>query len=149
MDKANALKENKGNFDKRMHMSHDSISDIKWWVTSIPGAYNPVSHGETQITLSTDASFNGWGVCIDTTTTGGNWTPEERAHDINYLEMLAAFLALKSFSSAIKGKHVKLQIDNLFYCSMLHKEYGHLPLNSKQHTSGTNLVLVYKQQCVG
>ena len=26
--------------------------------------------------------------------------------------MLAAFLALKSFSSAIKGKHVKLQIDN-------------------------------------
>ena len=28
---------------------------------------------------------------------------------------------------------------------MPHKEYGHLPLNFKQHTSGTNLVLVYKQ----
>ena len=72
MDKANTLKENKGNFDKRMHMSHDSISDIKWWITSIPEAYNPVSHGEIQITLSTDASFNGWGACIDTTTTGGS-----------------------------------------------------------------------------
>ena len=38
MDKANALKENKENFDKRMHMSHDSFSDIKLWITSIPGA---------------------------------------------------------------------------------------------------------------
>ena len=54
----------------------------------------------------------GGGACIDTPTTGSSWAPEERAHDINYLEILAAFLALKSFSSAIKGKHVKLQIDN-------------------------------------
>ena len=69
-------------------MSDDSISDIKWWIKSIPEAYNPISHGEAQITMSTDASFNGWGgACTDTTTTGGNWAPEERAHDINYLEI--------------------------------------------------------------
>ena len=112
MDKTTALQANKGNFDKGMCVSNDSISDIKWWIKSIPEVYNPISHGEAQITMSTDASFNGWGACIDTTTTGSNWAPEERAHDINYLEILAAFLALKSFSSAIIGKHVKLQIDN-------------------------------------
>jgi len=42
----------------------------------------------------------------------GNWTPEEAQHDIYYLEMLAVFLALKSFSNAISGKHVKLMDDN-------------------------------------
>ena len=105
MDKANAFKENKGILTREC-ICHMTVSDIKWWITSIPGAYNPLSHGKTQITLSTDASFNGWGACIDTTTTGSNWTPKERAHDINYLEMLAAFLALKSFYSAIKRKHV-------------------------------------------
>ena len=73
-----------------MCRSHDSISHIRWWIKSIPEAYNAVSHGEAQITLSTDASFNwcGGGGCIDTTTTGGNWIPEKRVHDINYLEIL-------------------------------------------------------------
>lgn len=45
--------------------------------------------------MSTDASLTGWGACIDTTTTGGDWTPDD---DINYLEILAVFLALQSFS---------------------------------------------------
>lgn len=39
--------------------------------------------------MTIDAPFTGWGCCFDTVTTGGNWTPEEAAHDINYLEMLA------------------------------------------------------------
>lgn len=112
MDKTNALKQNKGNFEGKMSISHESMADVKWWITSIPEAYNPISHGEVEATLSTDASLIGWGACIDTTTTGGNWTPDERAHDINYLEILAVFLALQSFSSVIAGKHVKLLVDN-------------------------------------
>ena len=62
--------------------------------------------------MVTDASFPGCGCCFDTVTTGGNWTPEEAVHDINYLEMLAAYLALKSFDSTISGKHVKLMVNN-------------------------------------
>ena len=62
MDKTTALQASKGNFDKGMCVSDDSISDIKWWIKSIPEAYNPISHGEAQITMSTDASFNGWGL---------------------------------------------------------------------------------------
>ena len=61
MDKTTALQANKGNFDKGMCVSDDSISDIKWWIKSIPEAYNPISRGEAQITMSTDVLFNGWG----------------------------------------------------------------------------------------
>jgi hypothetical protein len=112
MDKTNALKQSKGNFEGKMSMSQESITEVKWWITSLPEAYNPINHGEVEVTISTDASLTGWGACIDTTTTGGSWTPDERANDINYLEILAVFLALQSFSSAVAGKHVKLLVDN-------------------------------------
>ena len=62
--------------------------------------------------MTTDASLIGWGCCIDTVTSGGNWYPDEAQHDINYLEMFAVFLALKSFLSVVQNKHVKLLIDN-------------------------------------
>ena len=64
--------------------------------------------------LSTDASLTelgGGGACLGTIT-GGSWTPDERAHDINYQEILAVYLALQSFLSAIAGKHIKVMVDN-------------------------------------
>jgi len=51
------------------------------------------------------------GCCIDAVTSGGNWSPEEAQHGINYLEMFAVFLALKSFLSVVQNKHVKLLVD--------------------------------------
>ena len=112
MDKTQALKLHKGNFDKNMNLSQEAIIDLKWWVTALPTAYNLINHGEPQVTITTDASLIGWGCCIDTVTSGGNWSPEDAQHDINYLEMLAVSLALKSFSSVVQGKHVKLLVDN-------------------------------------
>jgi hypothetical protein len=112
MDKTDALKINKGNFDKLMTLSPDEIHDLNWWYTSISSAYNPISHGEPQVCITTDASLTEWGCSVDDVNAGGNWTPTEAEHHINYLEMLAVFFALKSFSSQISGKHVKVLIDN-------------------------------------
>ena len=112
MDKTQALKINKGSFDKNMSLSMEAITDLKWWVNELDTTYNLINHGDPQVIMTTDASLIGWGCCIETVTSGGNWTPVEAQHDINYLEMLAVFLALKSFSNTISGKHVKLMVDN-------------------------------------
>ena len=112
MDKTQALNLHKGNFDKKINLSQEAEMDLKWWVRALPAAYNLINHGDPQVTMTTDASLIGWGCCIDTVSSGGNWTPEEAQHDINYLEMLAVFLALKSFSSVVQGNHVKLLVDN-------------------------------------
>ena len=112
MDKTQALNLHKGNFDKNINLSQEAKIDLNWWVRALPAAYNLINHGDPQVTMTTDASLIGWGCCIDTVSSGGNWTPEEAQHDINYLEMLAVFLALKSFSSVVQGKHVKLLVDN-------------------------------------
>ena len=63
--------------------------------------------------MSTDASSTGWGCALTDTSTGGHWTTEETKNHINYLEFLAIYLALKSFSSIINGQHVKLVVDNM------------------------------------
>ena len=112
MDKTQALKINKGNFDKNMSLSPEATTDLKWWISALDTTYNLINHGEPQVAMTTDASLMGWGCCMETVTAGGNWTPEETQHDINYLEMFAVFLALKSFSNTISGKHVKLLVDN-------------------------------------
>lgn len=112
MDKTEALKINKGNFDKNMSLSAESIADLHWWCRSILTAYNPTSHGEPQLTMTTDASLIGWGCSMQEATAGGNWTPVEAKHHINYLEMFAVFLALKCFTEQISGKHIKVLIDN-------------------------------------
>ena len=62
-----------------------------------------------------------------------NWTPEEAQRDINYLEMLAVFLALKSFSS-VQGKNVKLLVDNTAAVSTIN-QMGTLHSRVNNHLS--------------
>ena len=94
-----------------MNLSQEAIIDLKWWVSALPTGYL-INHGDLQVTMTTYASLIRSGCCIDTVTSGGNWSPEEAQHDIYYLEMLAFFLALKSFLSVVQCKHVKLLVDN-------------------------------------
>ncbi len=49
------------------------------------------------IIKKTDASKLGWGGIVQGQSTGGLWSVAEAAEHINYLEMLAVFLSLKSF----------------------------------------------------
>ena len=75
MNKTFALKLNKGNFDRSMTLSSEAKSDIQWWIDSISEAYNPVNHGDPDITIS----LTGWGTCLDGRTTGGRVEPR-RGH---------------------------------------------------------------------
>ncbi len=44
--------------------------------------------------------------------TGGQWTPAESLHHINYLEILDVLVTLKAFRENVKDKHVHVLIDN-------------------------------------
>ena len=83
MEKACALKRNKGNFDRPMTLSSEAKSDIQWWIDSIFEAYNPVNHGNPDIIMTTNASLSGWGACLDGMTTGGRWNPDEATRGFN------------------------------------------------------------------
>ena len=53
----------------------------------------------------------------------GVWDPSLRAH-INYLELLAVFLALKHFEAFIRGCHVVVRTDNTTTMCYVNKQGG-------------------------
>ena len=94
MDKTEALKQNKGNFDRPMKLSITSCADLHWWINSADSLFKPIALNQPDATLFTDASSQGWGGVLGEQRSGGHWTALEATHHINYLEMLAVFFAL-------------------------------------------------------
>lgn len=102
IDKTNALRQRKGNFDCLVSLSPDAIGNLRWWINCVElTAYNPVSHGTSHITMSTNASKTGWGCTCQGTPTGGSWSLAKAKSHINYLETKGVLLGLKSFSDTI------------------------------------------------
>ena len=64
------------------------------------------------ITITSDASLQGWGAVCNGTRTGGPWSHSEQGMHINCLELLAAILAAKTFLKGQIGQSVLLQLDN-------------------------------------
>lgn len=111
MDKSQALKIHKENFDKTMDLSSQAKFDLNWWVNSTETAYNVVCHGESYLTMTTDASKIRWGCTVQDTPTVGHWTPEEVSMHINFLEIKSVLLGLQLFEKMIAHTHVKLLVD--------------------------------------
>lgn len=111
-DKCKALKVSKGNFDQEVQLSDAGKEELGWWIDNIPEAVNDICVRVPDIVIYSDASLLGWGCVCDGLPSGGEWSPAERLFHINYLELKAAFFALKSFQGQLHGKHVRLMLDN-------------------------------------
>ena len=95
------LKKNRGNFDKTMTLSQQSTTCLQWWVDNFKSACRPISISTPKRKLETDSSMSGYGG-YDVTNgieINGHSNESEQCHHINYLELKAAFLCLKSFCS--------------------------------------------------
>ena len=74
--------------------------------------------------LVSDASTWGWGANCEGVTTGGPWTPVEKSHHINYLDLLAAFLSLKSFAANLHAVSILLHLDNITAIAFINRMEG-------------------------
>ena len=81
-------------------------------MTNAPSACNDVQPSQCDITLTTDASLTGWGCALENIKAGGQWLPCEAQFHINYLELKAVYFALQAFEQHLRGKHVRVMIDN-------------------------------------
>ena len=64
INKTNALKIKKGNFDKFMILSKVSKANIHWWKSNIMDSFAPISRPTTSIVLNADASLAEWRASI-------------------------------------------------------------------------------------
>ena len=82
---------------------------------------HPIKHA---LQIFTDASKEGWGTHLNEYTARGAWSlPESKLH-INYLQLKAAFLALKEFQVLCSDKIVLVATDNNTEVSYINKEGG-------------------------
>ena len=129
-DKIIALRQARGHYTGPISLSDDSIRDIKWWIEFIEGANRRISQGPISMTIESDASTKGWGCCVrgSSIKAGGEWSPDEAREHINYLELKAAFFALKSLCRG-DHPHVRIMLDNTTAVSYI-REMGGTRSNS-------------------
>lgn len=125
-DKIKALHFNAGNFDAKMSLSDQARDNLLWWLNDC--LYIPICFDKTQpsVRLQTDASGLGWGcVLLDSSSsTGGRWNEGERINHINFLELLAAFLGIRSFCSNNTAATIHIELDNTVAISYINEQGG-------------------------
>lgn len=116
----------KGHDDYNCYMNipiflHD---DLKWWLRALEKPVNHIKDDTYSLELFSDASTTGWGAACGSETASGRWSPSESKWHINYLELLAAFFALKIFARDLHHCQILLRIDNSTAISYINRMGG-------------------------
>lgn len=119
-----ALLLNKDNFDAYMSVSIKLDKTFSWWKAHIGSANAPIRRQQFVREIFSDASLSGWGAACKKKSAHGFWKLSERTHHINYLELLAAYFALRTFANDLCKCEVLLRLDNTVAISYINRMGG-------------------------
>ena len=127
-----------GNVDS--HREASVVRSLRKWVIPLPSSFHPhldwwlddgnVLRGQPLHSLShalqllSDISNEGWGAHLGDSTARGMWSDTESRLHINFLELKAVFLALKSFELLCGDQIVLVATGNTTVVSYINKEGG-------------------------
>ena len=98
---------------------------LDWWLLEsnvLRGQpLHPLQHA---LQIFTDTSNEGWGAHLGDATARGVWSEPESLLHLNFLELKAVFLALRSFEPLCKDQIVLVATDNMTVVSYINKEGG-------------------------
>lgn len=94
-------------------------------VVAVPGGLQRSLFKEPDcVTITTDASLDGWGDHLHTQMTQGRWSKAEASHSINWLELQAVHLALMQFQGLVGSAHVLVLTDNTTTKANINRQRG-------------------------
>lgn len=99
-----ALLKHNNNYEAKINLPNIILEDLNWWLSNVNTARNFMRQPNFDIEIYTDASMSGWGSVCNNAQVHGKWKSSENYCHINYLELMAAFLGLKSFASDATNK---------------------------------------------
>lgn len=100
------------NYDKYLNLPNTLLPDFYWWLNTIDNSMHRIRNDDYSLEIYSDASTTGWGAACGDDSASGQWSNCERIKHINYLELLAAFIALKIFAKDLSNCQVLLRVDN-------------------------------------
>ena len=95
--KNSALKMSKGDYESKLRLNDALRIEFKWWIKNVSYKNRINTPPPSVTTFCHHACPTGWGGACGNLSTGENWSLEESQKNINYLEMLAALLALRLY----------------------------------------------------
>ncbi|KAG6450208.1 hypothetical protein O3G_MSEX006433 [Manduca sexta] len=98
--------------------------DLEWWTHAMRNPTSTIKLNKFKLEIYSDASTTGWGAACGEERASGMWTHIERSCHIHYLEILAAFFALKTFAKAYRNCQILLRIDNTTAISYINRMGG-------------------------
>ena len=108
-----------------LRLSGTALRSLTWWTHRENLLAGTTFHRHApSMTLTTDASLQGWGAHLLDLKTQGRWSKNERRAHINYLELLAVHKALRSFESQLLGHHIQITSDNTTVVFYINKQGG-------------------------
>lgn len=122
--KRKALTFCKDDMSKCIALSKQAVSELNWWKENIMFLVNKIRNYGFDLEIFSDASLTGWGAVYGNQKAQGFWNPSKSIRHINYLEILAAFLAVKSFAKNLLNCQILLRIDNLTALAYINKMGG-------------------------
>lgn len=124
------LKQHGDNYEAKVSLSNKILDDVTWWSQNIRSTSNFMRPENYCKEIFTDASMTGWGAFSDGNRANGSWSVDERNCHINYLELLAVFLGLKSLVHNKNNCAILLRVDNTTAISYINRmggiQYPHL-----------------------
>ncbi|KAJ8937225.1 hypothetical protein NQ314_011980 [Rhamnusium bicolor] len=89
--------------------------ELQWWYQTLSQniGITIVTGRHFVLEIFSDASLTAWGGFCNNRATHGFWHPKDMGRHINYLELLAAFNALRSFASGFCNCSILLRLDNI------------------------------------
>ncbi|XP_072400418.1 uncharacterized protein [Diabrotica undecimpunctata] len=119
-----ALKRESGDYNRHLLIDNDIRTELQWWISAIPQAKTSLQQSTYQMIIYSDASLSGWGACCDAEKIHGFWSEDTKKFNINHLELLAAYMGLKSFAKHKRSCSILLRIDNTTAISYINKMGG-------------------------
>lgn len=116
-----ALSLKNNDYNAKMILPDCLKTEFIWWLDKIPNSKQPIRNKSFKMEIYSDASKTGWGANCGEDKTHGFWNQDEKLFHINYLELLAAFNALKTFAKNIFNENLILRIDNVTAIASINK----------------------------
>lgn len=114
-----------GDFDSRIELDDSARSELQCWAENLHLANGmSIEEADPDLIIFSDASLRGWGATSDGIIAFGPWSNDLAGEYINYLELLAAFNAIQSFTPASLGLRIKICMDNATAVVYLNKSGG-------------------------
>lgn len=126
IQKDHELKRSKGDFDSYMTLTQKSKDCLKWWIQNVETSFKNILLGPPTRKIESDSSSTGFGArgITNGQDISGIWTDNDKDDHINYLELKAAFMALKGLCGNVYNEHIQLFLDNTTAIKYLSKMGG-------------------------